>query len=70
MISQKVCQYYSNARCLLEGGYCDLDCDRTATEDSKPRNSLPRWSWKEEPILPASGNMARFTGSPVTNQRE
>ncbi len=57
MITQKVCQYYSNARCLLEGGYCDLNCDRATTEDSNLRNAFPEWHWEEEAILPAPREM-------------
>ena len=49
MISQKVCKYYSNSKCLLEGGYCDLNCDRIkSNEDSELYNTFPRWRLEEE----------------------
>jgi len=38
MISQQGCKYYSNSKCLLEGGYSDLNCNRieySATQNVK-----------------------------------
>jgi hypothetical protein len=49
MISQEVCKYYLNSKCLLEGGYCDLNCDRMASnEDSELYTTFSRWRSEEE----------------------
>ncbi len=55
MISQKVCKYYSNSKCLLEGGYCDLDCDRkTSNEDSELHDTFSQWRLEEEMAIQSS----------------
>jgi len=69
MISQNVCQYYSNARCLLEGGYCDLSCDRMRTDPSGLRSAFSEWGWEEEKIVPSSREMDRVTDLSARSQQ-
>jgi hypothetical protein len=36
MTSSKLCKYYLDSKCMLEGGYCDLNCNRpSGHEDSE-----------------------------------
>ncbi len=35
MSIEKGCKYYLDSRCILEGGYCDLNCNRL----SNPQDS-------------------------------
>ena len=36
MTPEKLCKYYLDSKCALEGGYCDLNCNRPSDrEDSE-----------------------------------
>jgi len=43
----KSCKFYENSRCILQGNYCDLSCDRFQS-DEDPQfydkiDALTRW---------------------------
>ncbi|OGP89421.1 MAG: hypothetical protein A2157_13220 [Deltaproteobacteria bacterium RBG_16_47_11] len=52
MSFEKLCKYYLNSKCILEGGYCDLNCNQLFThEDSEffdKTNRLAEWRMEEE----------------------
>ncbi len=29
----KTCKFYKDSRCIIEGGYCDLDCNRLMSDE-------------------------------------
>jgi hypothetical protein len=47
----KSCKFYENSRCILEGNFCDLNCDRLFTdEDFKfydKNDTLTQWRIEE-----------------------
>jgi hypothetical protein len=52
MALEKSCKYYLNSRCILGGGYCDLNCNQALSDgDSKPYDKidiLTQWRMEEE----------------------
>ena len=41
MSFEKGCKYYLDSRCVLEGGYCDLNCNRLSDhQDSEFCNEV------------------------------
>lgn len=51
MMFERSCKFYENSRCILEGRYCDLDCNRLFSEGdlqfSKHTDTLARWQMEE-----------------------
>jgi hypothetical protein len=33
MSFEKSCKFYQDSKCILEGGYCDLDCNRLMSDE-------------------------------------
>jgi len=33
MSLEKSCKFYQDSRCILEGGHCDLNCDRLMSDE-------------------------------------
>jgi hypothetical protein len=63
MTSEKLWKYYLDSKCILEGGYCDLNCNRLSGHDDSEFNdkidTLNQWrneqglgAWRSIPILP------------------
>ena len=63
MTFEKVCKYYLDSKCLLLGGYCDLNCNKLpGGEDSEfydRMDTLNQWrdekdleGWSSISILP------------------
>ena len=52
MTLEKSCNYYLNTRCILTGGFCDLNCNQLLSdEDFKFYDKidiLTQWQMEEE----------------------
>ncbi len=33
MSLEKSCKFFQDSKCILEGGYCDLDCSRLMSDE-------------------------------------
>ena len=53
MTSEKVCKYYLDSKCLLEGGYCDLTCNRlSGDEGSEFYDGIDMLNqWRDDGVL-------------------
>jgi len=51
MSFERTCKFYEDSRCILEGGYCDLNCNRLMSdEDFKfydKMDALTQWQIEE-----------------------
>jgi hypothetical protein len=49
---EKICKFYHDSKCILEGGYCDLDCNRLMSdEDFRFYDKIdPLTQWQIEEI--------------------
>jgi hypothetical protein len=47
----KSCKFYENSRCILEGNFCDLNCDRLFTDEGfkfyDKNDTLTQWRIEE-----------------------
>jgi len=47
----KSCKFYQDSKCILEGGYCDLDCNRLISDEDfrfyDKIDSLTQWRMEE-----------------------
>jgi hypothetical protein len=48
MTLEKSCKYYLNSRCILGGGYCDLNCNQLLSDEEfrlfdEADTFTPRW---------------------------
>ena len=53
MTLEKSCKYYRNSRCILGGGYCDLNCNQLLSDEEfrlydKADIFTPRWMEEEK----------------------
>jgi len=47
----KTCKFYKDSRCIIEGGYCDLDCNRLMSDEEfrfyDKIDALTQWQIEE-----------------------
>lgn len=48
---EKICKFYQDSKCILEGGYCDLDCNRLMSDEEfrfyDKMDALTQWRIEE-----------------------
>jgi len=48
---EKICKFYQDSKCILEGGYCDLDCNRLMSDEDfrfyDKMDALTQWRIEE-----------------------
>ena len=48
---EKVCKFYQDSKCILEGGYCDLNCNRLMSDEDfrfyDRMDALTQWRIEE-----------------------
>jgi len=48
---EKSCKFYQDSKCILEGGYCDLDCNRLMSDEDfrfyDKTDALTQWRIEE-----------------------
>ncbi len=48
---EKACKFYQDSKCIIEGGYCDLDCNRLMSDEdfrfSDKMDALTQWRIEE-----------------------
>jgi hypothetical protein len=48
---EKSCKFYQDSKCILEGGYCDLDCNRLMSDEDfrfyDKTDALAQWRIEE-----------------------
>ncbi len=48
---EKTCKFYQDSKCILEGGYCDLDCNRLMSDEDfrsyDKMDALTQWRIEE-----------------------
>jgi hypothetical protein len=51
MSLEKSCKFYQDSKCILEGGYCDLDCNRLMSDEDfrfyDKMDALAQWKIEE-----------------------
>ena len=51
MSLEKSCKFYQDSKCILEGGYCDLDCNRLMSDEDfrfyDKIDALTHWQTEE-----------------------
>ena len=51
MSLEKSCKFYQDSKCILEGGYCDLDCNRLMSDEDfrlyGKMDALTQWKIEE-----------------------
>lgn len=51
MSLEKSCKFYQDSKCILEGGYCDLDCNRLMSDEDfrfyEKIDALTQWKIEE-----------------------
>jgi hypothetical protein len=51
MSFEKSCKFYQDSKCILEGGYCDLDCNRLMSDEDfrfyDKMDALTQWQIEE-----------------------
>lgn len=51
MSLEKSCKFYQDSKCILEGGYCDLDCNRLMSDEDfrfyDKTDALTQWRIEE-----------------------
>ncbi len=48
---EKICKFYQDSKCILEGGFCDLDCNRLMSDEDfrfyDKTDALTQWRIEE-----------------------
>ncbi len=51
MSLEKSCKFYQDSKCILEGGYCDLDCNHLMSDEDfrfyDKMDALTQWQIEE-----------------------
>jgi len=51
MSLEKSCKFYQDSKCILEGDYCDLDCNRLMSDEDfrfyDKMDALTQWQTEE-----------------------
>ena len=51
MSFEKSCKFYQDSKCILKGGYCDLDCNRLMSDEDfrfyDKMDALTQWQIEE-----------------------
>ena len=51
MSLEKSCKFYQDSKCILEGGYCDLNCNRLMSDEDfriyDKMDALTQWRIEE-----------------------
>jgi len=51
MSFEKFCKFYQDSKCILKGGYCDLDCNRLMSDEDfrfyDKMDALTQWQIEE-----------------------
>ena len=51
MSFEKSCKFYQDSKCILEGGYCDLNCNRQMSDEDfrfyDKMDALTQWQIEE-----------------------